>query len=357
LSGNIITARPAKQGFFPLDKQLEVWDRHWSAEVARLTVWLGGQVSYEQVAVILAEVGQIQVPKTSAWRRLQKWGQVGRALEQQQAEQANQMVTQAMVAGEVKDQERMGVSMDGAMVHLVGEGWKEFKIGCVFAIEPHSVFNPTTLEWEQIGHALCNTYTAYLGGPEGCGQYVWAEAQRRGWSRAWETQVVGDGAPWIWNLVSEHFFDSYQTVDWYHATQHLGLAAQVIYGPENSPAKAAWWNEHQRRLYQGEAKSLAQEFRNLAEGLPLGEQIQLGEQAGYFETNHRRMNYAELREDGWVIGSGMVESEAKQYKHRVSGPGMRWSRDGVERLFPVRSAVMSDTFNQFWQSVYRDPKN
>ena len=41
------------------------------------------------------------------------------------------------------------------------------------------------------------------------------------------TQVVGDGAPWIWNLAAEHFCHSRQVVDWYHATEHLGVAAKL----------------------------------------------------------------------------------------------------------------------------------
>ena len=45
--------------------------------------------------------------------------------------------------------------------------------------------------------------------------------------------------------------------------------------------------------------------------------------AGYFENNQHRMNYLELREEGWLIGSGMVESGAKQFKDRFTGPGMR----------------------------------
>ena len=69
------------------------------------------------------------------------------------------------------------------------------------------------------------------------------------------------------------------------------------------------------------------------------------EQAGYFENNQHRMNYLELREEGWLIGSGMVESGAKQFKDRFTGPGMRWSRPGAERLLPIRAAVMSRTFD------------
>jgi len=41
------------------------------------------------------------------------------------------------------------------------------------------------------------------------------------------------------------------------------------------------------------------------------------------------MNYLEMRADGWLIGSGMVESGGKRFKDRFSKAGMRWSQPGA----------------------------
>ncbi|MBN1220899.1 MAG: hypothetical protein JXM69_18395 [Anaerolineae bacterium] len=79
--------------------------------------------------------------------------------------------------------------------------------------------------------------------------------------------------------------------------------------------------------------------------------------ANYFETHKRRTQYLELREEGYVIGSGMVESEVKQYKARFTGPGMRWSREGLNHLLPVRTAIMSNQFDQLWQQTFNSPPN
>ena len=65
----------------------------------------------------------------------------------------------------------------------------------------------------------------------------------------------------------------------------------------------------------------------------------------------------ELREDGFPIGSGMVESGCKQFRQRFSGPGMQWSRPGIERLLPIRAAIMSQRFDQLWKSAYTSPLN
>lgn len=65
----------------------------------------------------------------------------------------------------------------------------------------------------------------------------------------------------------------------------------------------------------------------------------------------------ELREDGFTIGSGMVESGCKQFRARFTGSGMRWSRPGVERLLPVRAAILSRRFDQAWNAAYSSPRN
>ena len=53
---------------------------------------------------------------------------------------------------------------------------------------------------EEDGCAENVSYVAHLGGPEAFGKLHWAQAKRRGWSKAVDTQVVADAAAWIWNL-------------------------------------------------------------------------------------------------------------------------------------------------------------
>lgn len=162
--------------------------------------------------------------------------------------------------------------------------------------------------------------------------------------------MLGDGAVWIWNLADEYFGGSHQTVDWYHAKQHL-FAACLNFHPEGTPAAQRWMNAHAELLYQGHALRITQDLHKAAETQPGADQ-----EAGYFETNHRRMNYMELREQGWLMGSGVIESGTKQFKTRFAGPGMRWSRKGAERLLPVRAAVMGNQFDRIWSSVYNSPQ-
>ena len=96
--------------------------------------------------------------------------------------------------------------------------------------------------------------------------------------------------------------------------------------------------------------------RKAAEQQP-GVQEDLLVEARYFENYKHRMKYLEMRGEGWVIGSGMVESGGKQFKGRFCGAGMRWSRTGAENLLPIRNIILSRCFPQRWEVIYNSPTN
>lgn len=63
------------------------------------------------------------------------------------------------------------------------------------------------------------------------------------------------------------------------------------------------------------------------------------------------MQYADFRQAGLPIGSGVVESEAKWFKQHIGGAGMCWSPEGLHNLLPLCAALMSGTFDAFWHSL------
>ncbi len=343
-----------KAGFFPLNAQLELIDGLWSEEVARQAVWLSGLLPFAQAEAILQDIGQVNISRSSIWRRTEVWGAKFKELEETERRQANALPEKwEPPSRAVAVDQRMGVAMDGMKVHIRGEDWKELKLGAVFAIEVRVGRDEQTHEPVPLAHAVHNTYAAYLGGPEIFGQMVFAEARRRGWEQAQDTEVVADGAPWIWNQTDVHFGRSRQLVDWYHAVQHLAQAARLFKG-EGTAAYALWFNSRETALYQGRAERIASELEQAAENLPTVA-ADLRREAGYFREHQHRMNYLEMREDEYVIGSGMIEGGAKQYQARLCGPGMRWSRPGAERIIPIRTAILSGRFADTWRKVYNSP--
>jgi hypothetical protein len=334
-----------ERAFFPLDEQLELGGERLSEGVAKLVVLLGGLLPYRRVADVLERVGEMHVSASSIWRTVQVYGE--------RMQQAEEMAADAVVV-EASGGDRMGCSADGGMIHICGEGWKELKVGDIFEVELQVKVDQHSKELVEIGHAVRDTYVAHLGGPEDFGKVMWREAKRRGWETARETMMVADGALWIWNLAGTHFYDSKQVVDWYHASQHLATVAQALHG-EGTPEAKHWFEKWKTPLYQGRAEEIAQML--LAEAHTHPDMAQtLQTEAGYFQTNYRRMRYMQMREDGWPIGSGMVESGCKQYKQRFTGPGMRWSRPGAQRLLPIRTGIMSNRFDVLWKKVRISPQ-
>ena len=319
-------------------------------------VYLSAAVtSFELASVILQRLGQINISQPSVWRCSQAAGERFRDVEERAQVRANALPQQwdPPSRAQVADQ-RMGVSMDGASLHIRQEGWKEVKIGVLFDIAVTPSKDKVTGETVDLAHAVHNSYVAHLGGPDVLGDKTWAEAHRRGWEQAQDTIVLGDGAAWIWNQASLHFGQSHQLVDWYHAKEHLTAAAKLV-KPEGSSALTRWLNSRETLLYQGHADKIAAELEKQAHQTAANAE-ELLTAAGYFRTNHHRMNYIEMREEEWPIGSGMVESGAKQFKARFSGPGMRWSRTGAENLLPIRAAVLSGTFDQMWSAAKNLPQ-
>jgi hypothetical protein len=344
----------AKPGFFPLGDQLEQLDQGWSESIARQAVWLSGLVPFAQAEAILQEIGQVNISRCSVWRRSEVWGAKLKALEDAERSQATALPEKWQPPSRaVEADRRMGAAMDGMMVHIRQEGWKELKVGAVFDIEVRLGKDEHTHEPVQMAHAVHNSYAAHLGGPEVFGEMVFAEARRRGWEQAQDTQVVADGAAWIWNQADLHFGHSRQLVDWYHADEHLAHAAKSFKG-EGTPAFHLWINSRETALYQGHAERIACELEQAAHELPNAAD-DLRREAGYFHEHQHRMNYLEMREEEYVIGSGMAEGGAKQYQARLCGPGMRWSRSGAQHLIPVRTAILSGRFTDVWRKVYNSP--
>lgn len=302
--------------------------------LAREVVWLSGLVSYEQASHIFERIGDTDLPPSTIWEQVEQHGERLVAFQTQQQRQVSLERTQ-WEQPRYDAQLRKGVSMDGGMVNIRGEGWKELKVGVVSSLLPPEQQSETT---EHVGYDL--QYTAVLGGVERFSAALWTLAVQQQVPYAGHVVVTADGAAWIWNVNADLFPCSTQIVDWYHATQHLAQAAQARY-PDDSAAAQRWTDYLKGLLIQDEVWKIIDLFREAA----------LTEQLPYFEQHRYRMLYALFRAQGYPIGSGSTESGVKQYKQRLAGPGMRWSRSGAERMIVIRSAALSDSFDQLWSAA------
>lgn len=313
----------------------------YSPDLAQQMVWLSGLLPYGQCEQVFARIGERLLPASSIWRQTQRQGERLQAYVEQQRQQVS---VERVVLPEVRydHDQRKGVSLDGGMVNIRGEGWRELKVGAVFDIRLKLERSPQTGELEEVAHAENTGYTAVLGSREVFTPALWALALVHDVPTATERAVVGDGALWVWNVAEDVCPDARQIVDWFHAVQHLAEAAAALYPQEkDTQARAQWLRTHTDHLYMGRVDRIIATLHQ--RGQP--------EFATYFERHQRRMQYLEFREEGFPIGSGTVESGVKQFKQRLTGTGMRWNPRNADTMLTIRAAALSNTFDDLWRAA------
>ena len=175
------------------------------------------------------------------------------------------------------------------------------------------------------------------------------EARLRGLGQAGRVAVLGDGAHWIWNLARINFPQAKQILDFYHACEHLTVLANALF-PSNEKKvtkvvrKWVKWMENDKVLH------VAAEAQKLLPHHGPRRKTAVCEM-GYFTRNAERMMYASFKEDGYFIGSGVVEAGCKTVVgKRAKQSGMFWRVYGAQNILNIRCSVMSDTYDLYWQA-------
>ena len=72
----------------------------------------------------------------------------------------------------------------------------------------------------------------------------------------------------------------------------------------------------------------------------------------YLEPRSAFLDYPRYRERGWQIGTGMMESTAKQLVGlRLKGPGMHWTEAGALAITALRAQDLNNRWHSFWKSL------
>ena len=344
--------------FFPLDKRLEVVGASWSKGLQRLGTWLAVRTGSFQSAVEgVAESIGVQVSKTSLWRVVQARGVIVQRRLAAEAEGQGQLPARGqVVAGEQKHNRKMGLAVDGVYIHLIGQGWKEVKIGAAFEIVPLSErekqrrLSHKDRAWMEVAElremvkAAAISYCAVLGSVEEFEPYLWAEACRRQLPLGWDTVLIGDGAEWIDGLYQRCYYDAIRIVDWYHACEHLAGLARQTFGDANRQGQQ-WLDKRKNQLWRGEIQPLVSAIKQLDLN-----PADRDREANYFSKHARAMTYLEFCEMGLPVGSGVVEGGGCKgvVEGRLKRVGMRWSRPGAENMLALCCEYASGRWEQIW---------
>jgi hypothetical protein len=167
---------------------------------------------------------------------------------------------------------------------------------------------------------------------------------------------VADGAKSNWDFLGHH--TSIQTLDFWHATEYLGQAANALFrGKKNTEAKQDWLDQACHTL-KHKVNAAARLLREMSDGLthstlPRTEREALKSAVTYFENNKHRMHYARNEASHLPIGSGVTEAACKVIvKQRLCGSAMKWKSAGAAVVLGLRCLnYSSGKWAQFWQKI------
>jgi hypothetical protein len=341
------------RGVIPKDRELDIVGTSFSPGLRRLMARTGGQEPFDAARRDLAELAAITVD-TKAVERITEG--VGTTIEALNRTERTAIVTDTVHP--IASAARLYIAMDGTGVPCVpretqgrtgkqpdgGAKTREAKLGCVFT--------QTTVDAQ--GYPLRDPHsTTYVGAIETAEEFgprLHAEALRRGLTRQSEVVVLGDGALWIWHLAQQYFPAAVHVVDLYHAREHLGNVAKLVFAPHSKESKD-WVAARHTELDAGEVDVIIAAIKELAAHAPRVRD-ELRQQAEYFETNTLRMCYKYFRAQGFFVGSGVVEAGCKTViGHRLKQSGMRWTVAGANAVIALRCQLLSDRWEEVWSRL------
>jgi len=165
-----------------------------------------------------------------------------------------------------------------------------------------------------------------------------------------------DGARELWKYIDQQpRFDRYhKCIDYWHALEHLSVAAEALFGTEGQAKN--WYGKYARLLMESDHAAhricRSMDYYEHRLGLSHHRRALLHEQRTYFKRNRAKMTYATFRNNGWPIGSGPMEAACKTLvKTRLCRSGMRWTRQGGQRILALRTYVKSNRWDAAWKQI------
>lgn len=358
--------------FSPLDQKLRLRSDQFSEGAARVAARAGLEAkSFERAAASFVDAVGSEISADSVARLSEGFGQAVEGLRAEEAERAGRVAERDEAPGASRVEEvepiegQANVSTDGMMVLVRGEGWKEAKATVIskVSVELPEARVEAGDDPEREGERKArsrraddprvrlsqHSYQVGLWDAETLGKRQYAEGLRRGLERVEKLSSVNDAAPYIERVTALNFPKAAQIVDWPHAAERVWAVGKAVFG-EGQAQTTLWAEARLDGLWEGHVGEVIAELGGLdlqRECYPA--EVQQAE--GYFRNNQDRMRYDAYRAAGYPIGSGTVESAAKNVVHaRLKRPGRGWNRGNAEGMLAALGELHSGRFETVWQS-------
>ena len=342
-----------KQGKARLDEQFGLEPGAVTAGLATLLALAGIEFSYDKSPQWLQAYLLFDISENTVRSETEQMGTL-----QEKREEA--MIRESQEVGYLQERmrnpgriaPRLYGSIDAAKVRIEPrpkkggekeehEDWRDMKLLCWFETETvspsqHSKRQRKKAEREQPALRARNMqYFCDITKAEEFGKLLWATGCTVNAELCPDLVFLGDGAIWIWNLVTHYYPKAKQIVDWYHAEEHLEIVATAAFS--DLAQRAAWLEENTQALWDGQVEVVIVACEVLAQTC-----LQASQAGTYFTNNMERMRYDRFRAAGYMIGSGTIESGCKQIvSQRLKLPGAQWTMLGAVQTAKARAAWLS----------------
>src|SRR5512135_249386 len=247
------SAPNAGPAFSPLDDELALLPGTLTPSLQEDVVRLGAWLPFGRVAQEVQHFRGVAVSRPTAERLTEAAGAAYVALQTAEAHRIEKQLPEPPV-GPAKQ----FLSVDGAMVPLVGGEWAEVRTLVIGEVQP-----PVMRQGEPVIHTTNLSYFSRLADAALFQRLALVETQRRGVETAQAVAAVTDGAEWIPKFLDFHRHDAVRILDFPHAGEHLNGVGQAVWG-EGSVQSQSWLEGQLHSLkHEGPAPVLA-EVRRLA---------------------------------------------------------------------------------------------
>lgn len=336
---------PASGAFPPLDEELELGPETLDPWLVESVALLGTVAPFERVPVVMERLLRVPVSVETARRLTERIGRTEEQREDAEAERVRATLPMPATGPAVQQ-----LSLDGAMVPLVGGTWAEVK-----TLALGEVGQTAARDGSDRSTTGALSYFSRLTDADTFRDLARGELYRRGTAAATVVCAVQDGAEWQQRFVDHHRPDAVRILDFPHALEHLGMAGRAVFGA-GTAAFSEWLGIQAHTFKHGDPAAVLTALRTLDLDAAVDPEAAThqAEALAYFEKRRAQITYADFRQQGYPIGSGAVESANKLVvEARLKGSGMHWDRASVNPMVSLRGLLCGDRWTAAWPDIWR----
>lgn len=371
LSRHLFQADEGGPSYVPLDAKWGMGGEFATIEVRESVLFAAAIMTPEEMVSLLKKTALFQPSATAIKHIIEETGEWLEA----EGEDVNESIRQQEDVPQ--ETQAMVASLDGVNLRLREPGKKRGRPEERPGAQTSGV-SPTSFKQAMVGSLSFYGSALQMGTtPERLASRYVAQMPEEGWQslkmrfekeldhieNQLETDVkkvlLLDGARNLWKYADDNpRFDDYEKlVDFYHTSEHLATAAELLFGKKSARAKS-WYKTYYDKLkkenHAPERVIRSIDYHKQKRRMGQKRFEDLATERTFFHRNKHRMTYADFQRRGLPIGSGPVEAACKTLvKSRLCRSGMLWTWTGGQRILQLRTYVKSIRWEPFWNHYKR----